>query len=81
MVFNATFNNITIISWRSVLFVEETRVPVKIPELPKVTDQLYLIMMYRVHLAVSRIRTQYFRCDSTDRIGSCKSKVTELIQS
>ena len=27
MVFNATFNNISIISWRSVLLVEETRGP------------------------------------------------------
>jgi len=27
MVFNATFNNISIISWRSVLLVEETGVP------------------------------------------------------
>ena len=27
MVFNATFNNISIISWRSVLLVEESRVP------------------------------------------------------
>jgi hypothetical protein len=27
MVFNATFNNISIISWQSVLLVEETRVP------------------------------------------------------
>ena len=27
MVFNATFNNISDISWRSVLLVEETRVP------------------------------------------------------
>ena len=27
MVFNATFNNISVISWRSVLFVEETGVP------------------------------------------------------
>ena len=27
MVFNATFNNISVILWRSVLFVEETRVP------------------------------------------------------
>jgi hypothetical protein len=27
MVFNATFNNILVISWRSVLLVEETRVP------------------------------------------------------
>ena len=27
MVFNATFNNISAISWRSVLLVEETEVP------------------------------------------------------
>ena len=27
MVFKATFNNISVISWRSVLLVEETRVP------------------------------------------------------
>jgi hypothetical protein len=27
MVFNATFNNILVISWRSVLLVVETRVP------------------------------------------------------
>ena len=29
MVFNATFNNISAISWRSVLLVEETGVPRK----------------------------------------------------
>jgi hypothetical protein len=27
MVFNATFNNISVISWRSVLLVEETGAP------------------------------------------------------
>jgi len=27
MVFNTTFNNISVISWRPVLFVEETGVP------------------------------------------------------
>jgi len=27
MVFNANFNNISIISWRSVFMVEETRIP------------------------------------------------------
>jgi len=27
MVFNATFNNISVISWRSVLLMEETEVP------------------------------------------------------
>ena len=29
MVFNTTFNNISVISWQSVLLVEETRVPVE----------------------------------------------------
>ena len=29
MVFNATFNNISAISWRSVLFMEETGGPVE----------------------------------------------------
>ena len=32
MVFNATFNNISVISWRSVLLVKETT------DLPQVTD-------------------------------------------
>ena len=27
MVFNTTFNNISVISWRSVVLVEQTRVP------------------------------------------------------
>jgi len=27
MIYNTTFNNITVISWRSVLLVEETGVP------------------------------------------------------
>ena len=27
MIFNGTFNNISVMSWRSVLMVEETRVP------------------------------------------------------
>jgi hypothetical protein len=27
LIFNATFNNISVISWRSVLLVEETGVP------------------------------------------------------
>ena len=38
MVFNATFNNISVISWRSVLLVEETEVPGKTTDLPQVTD-------------------------------------------
>jgi hypothetical protein len=39
-VFNATFNNTSAISWRSVLLVEETRVPT---DLLQITDKLYHI--------------------------------------
>jgi hypothetical protein len=43
MVFNATFNNISAISWRLVLLVEETG-----ESQSQVTDKLYRIIMYRV---------------------------------
>jgi len=51
MVVNATFNNISVISWRSVLLVEETRVPRENHDLSKVTDKLDHIMLYQLHLA------------------------------
>ena len=53
MVFNTTFNNISVISWQSVLLVEETGVPVE-NHRPVAS---YHIMLYWVHLAMSRIQT------------------------
>jgi hypothetical protein len=46
VVFNAIFNTISDILWRSVLLVEETRVPRENHRLSQVTDKLYHITWY-----------------------------------
>ena len=68
---NATFNNISVISWLSVSLVEKSE---KTTDLPTSNyDKLYHIMLYQVHLAMSCIQTYNFVLIGTDSTVSCQS--------
>jgi len=63
--FKATFNNISVKSWQSVLLVEDLNWEYweKTIDLPQVR-QLDHILLYRVHLATSGIQSNNLSCDS-----------------
>ena len=67
MVFQATFNNISVISWRSVLLVEETGVP---RENHQPAASHWQISSHSVvHLAVSGIRTHNISGDTIQKVA------------
>jgi hypothetical protein len=73
MVFNVTVNNIVFISWRSVLLVGKTGVPVENHRPAASYWKLVHILLYQVHLAWVGFELTTLVVIGTDYIGSYNS--------
>jgi hypothetical protein len=71
--FNATFNNILVISWGSVLLVEETRAPRENHRPVASHGKLYHIMLYLVHFTWAGFELTTLVVIGANCIGRCKS--------
>jgi hypothetical protein len=71
MVFNTTFNNISVILWRSILLMEKNRVPGENHR--PVTDKLYHKCCIEYTLQWTRFELTTLVVIGTDCTGSCKS--------
>ena len=63
---------VRVMALNATLLVGETRVPGKNLDLPQVTDKLYHIMLYQIHLTLVGFKLIALVVINTECIGSCK---------